>query len=86
LDRVIAVAQPKMPIIASRKKILDGGVFWVRDLFTECDNRVFRRMSVNIHAAPVTNWLSKLVSVLFVSWTSSGFLWLHLLLNLVQLY
>ena len=35
-------AQPKMPIVPFRKKTLDGRVFWVQDLFTECDDRFFQ--------------------------------------------
>jgi len=39
----IESAQQKMPIVAFRKKILDGRVARVQDLFTEYDNRFFRR-------------------------------------------
>jgi hypothetical protein len=40
----IESAQPKMPIVALSKKILDGRVARVQDLFTECDNRFFEEV------------------------------------------
>ena len=52
-------AQPKILIVAFRKKILEGRVFQDQDLFTECDNLVFRRRLVDIliHTAPVIIFL-----------------------------
>ena len=44
-----------MPIVAFRKKILDGHIFWVQDLFTECENLVFRGRWVDIHTKPATS-------------------------------
>jgi hypothetical protein len=37
----IETAQPKIPIVHFRKKILDGRVPLVQDPFTECDDRFF---------------------------------------------
>ena len=51
----ICSAQPKMPIVHFCKKILDGRFFWVQDLFTEYDDRFFRRRYVDIHTSPVTS-------------------------------
>jgi hypothetical protein len=44
---LLPLAQPTMPIVDFRKKILDEQVFWAQDLFTGCDNPGFRRRSVN---------------------------------------
>jgi hypothetical protein len=49
-------AQPKIPNVAFRKKILEGRVFRDQDLFTECENLVFRRRLVDIHTAPVISF------------------------------
>ena len=49
-------AHPKIPIVAFRKKILDGGVFWVQDPFTACGNPVSRRRYVDICTAPVIGY------------------------------
>ena len=47
-----------MPIVAFRKKIVDGRVPRLHDLFTECDDRGFflKKIGDYVYTAPVTNW------------------------------
>jgi hypothetical protein len=58
----IGSAQPKMPIVHFRKKILDGRVPPVQDTFTECDDRFFRK-KIGKYSCCAGHYL---LSVLFV--------------------
>jgi hypothetical protein len=73
----------RMPIVAFRKKILDGRVPWLVDFFYGMRRSVFRRRLVNIYTGPATNWFPfyscfrRVLSLLIWLWSS-------VVLNLVQ--